>query len=472
MRMQDLVKQHSEFIGFPAEPNVEKSKEKEVTDSEDEEEVKNDAEGTEDDEPRIEEVKELSHEWEQFNTNEPLWMHKTGNAANQEHASFCKSLSNEWDVLTAGLLDIVGRITVDSERVSEDRSVPQLKEFDSKKLMSTSKEGLDPEDKVTVEKVKEVSHEWEQLHTHGPLWMRKSEEATHAEYASFYRSFSNEWEDHMAVKHFRVEGLFRALLYVPRRAHFGVPQSRRKRNNIKLYVSRVPITDDCGELVPEWLNFVAGAVDLEDLPPNNSRETLQMHKMLRMLKKNLVKQCLEMLADIAETKDDYKQFYEQFGKCLKLGVHEDTIYRTTVVKLMRYHTLKSRDEIMSPTGYVDRMVEGQRDIYTTWEKVAPVSSSLEPSAKMSMTEFWHLCVSLSQSSPSSWSNVAGRAAMGPPCLPGLAEDGLMVWDLEYACLQGASQRYRLRILHEIFDEWAVEVTIARYSERAALESFG
>ena len=254
-----------------------------------------------------------------------------------------------------------------TEETKEEEVAEETKEEEEAKEEVTEENKEETKEEVTDEidklKLPKKKIQWETLNINKPLWTKSSKDITHDEYAKFYKSLYNEWEDHLAVKHFNVEGSveFTGLIFLPKRSPFNMFNEEKKPRNMKLYVKKVFIMDDCDEIIPEWLNFVKGLVDSEDLPLNISREILQHNRIMKTINKNMVKKSLEMFEELTEDKEKYKTFYSNFSKNLKYGLYEDSNNRERITSLLRFDS--TFGENRSFDDYINSMKEGQKDIY-------------------------------------------------------------------------------------------------------------
>ncbi|CAN1313059.1 Heat shock protein 90-5, chloroplastic [Linum perenne] len=232
------------------------------------------------------------------------------------------------------------------------------------------KEG-EPESEKKMKKTTKTEKYWdyELANETKPIWMRNAKEVEKGEYQEFYKKTFNEFLDPLVHTHFTTEGEveFRSILYVPGMGPMNNEDAvNPKTKNIRLYVKRVFISDDFdGELFPRYLGFVKGVVDSDDLPLNVSREILQESRIVRIMRKRLVRKTFDMIQDLSENKEiqDYKKFWENFGRFIKLGCIEDSGNHKRISPLLRFYTSKSEEELTSLDDYVENMGENQKAIY-------------------------------------------------------------------------------------------------------------
>lgn len=252
--------------------------------------------------------------------------------------------------------------TVD-EPLEDDEPETEAKEEEKSEDDDAQVEEEKTEEKPKTKKVEKTTWDWELMNDSKPIWTRKPNEITDEEYDEFYKSITKDTQEPLAKTHFVAEGevTFKSLLFIPKvQPSEAFNKYGRKNDNIKLYVRRVFITDDFQDMMPSYLSFVRGVVDSDDLPLNVSRETLQQHKLLKVIKKKLVRKTLDMIKKIK--KENYNDMWKEYSTNLKLGVIEDTANRTRLAKLLRFFSSLG-NEVTSLAEYVERMKNKQEHIY-------------------------------------------------------------------------------------------------------------
>merc|ERR1719225_8178 len=242
----------------------------------------------------------------------------------------------------------------EAEKVDEEK-----KEEDEDAAVEEEKE---EDDKPKTKKVEKTTWDWVLVNESKPIWTRKPDDIEQTEYDEFYKSITKDNNGPLTQSHFIAEGevTFKSLLFIPNtQPSETFNKYGQAGENIKLYVRRVFITDDFKDMMPNYLSFVKGVVDSDDLPLNVSRETLQQHKLLKVIKKKLVRKTLDMIKKISD--DKYDAFWKEYSTNIKLGVIEDTANRTRLAKLLRFTT--SGGKLSSLSEDVERMKDKQEHIF-------------------------------------------------------------------------------------------------------------
>ncbi|KAH8363204.1 hypothetical protein KR084_007055, partial [Drosophila pseudotakahashii] len=251
--------------------------------------------------------------------------------------------------------------TVEEEVPVEEEAKPEKTEDDVEEEDAKVEEADD--EKPKTKKVSKTTWDWTLINDSKPIWTRKPAEVTEDEYTSFYKSLTKDSSEPLSQTHFIAEGevTFKSLLYVPKvQPSESFNRYGTKSDNIKLYVRRVFITDEFNDMMPNYLSFIRGVVDSDDLPLNVSRETLQQHKLIKVIKKKLVRKVLDMLKKI--DKEAYEKFWKEFSTNIKLGVMEDPSNRSRLAKLLRFQTSNGKG-VTSLAEYKERMKAKQEHIY-------------------------------------------------------------------------------------------------------------
>lgn len=257
--------------------------------------------------------------------------------------------------------------TEDKEEMSieEESKAEEIKEEGVK---ADDENADEPKVEPVTEKPKKMKTivEQQRINKEKQIWNKDLKEVSQEELTEFHKSISNDWDGFLKVKSWSLEGVinFKMLLFIPKKAPFNMFEKSAKKNRIKLYCANVFVTDDLGDAVPDWMYFVTGVIAADDLPMSVSRETTQGSSVIKLIKKRLNAKVLEMIKELSQEKDLYKEFLNEFSTNIKFAVREDQDSKgEEFAKLLRFHTNKSGDEQIDLDTYVGRMKENQKQIY-------------------------------------------------------------------------------------------------------------
>jgi molecular chaperone HtpG len=243
------------------------------------------------------------------------------------------------------------------KRYSDFIAWPIRMEVERREPAASDEEGAGGEETVTLET--------ETLNSMKALWARPKDEVSDEEYKEFYKHIGHAWDDPLEVIAMRAEGTFeyQALLFIPSHAPFDL-FNRDAKTGVQLYVKRVFIMGDCDELMPEYLRFIKGVVDAQDLSLNVSREILQQDRQIKAIRRRLTKKVLSTIKELqSERPDDYRTFWTQFGRVLKEGLLSDFDNQDTLLRVASFASTHSDEEPTTLTDYVERMKDGQKQIF-------------------------------------------------------------------------------------------------------------